>query len=201
MKKIITKIILLIVVFGFSSQYTPVNAQGMMGRFTSPNPLVATTSSTTKDESDGKAIYELLQSKEKSCKDLTDEDFDVLGDYYMGQRLGNTATHDAMNTMMKNMMGEEGEKQMHITLGKRLSGCSADAPLPPQGVNFLPMMGLGGMMNNGSVNNNWGTRGSMMSFNSPSSFLSSVVSILIIIFLILGIVYLWKEIARKQRRE
>jgi hypothetical protein len=121
MKKLITVIVLGIVVFGFASQHAPVNAQGMMGRFASPSPSNTSISSTAKDEADGKAVYELLQSKEKSCKDLTDEDFDVLGDYYMGQRLGNTATHDSMNSMMKNMMGEEGEMQMHISLGKRLN--------------------------------------------------------------------------------
>lgn len=198
MKKLITVIVLGIVVFGFASQHAPVNAQGMMGRFASPSPSNTSISSTAKDEADGKAVYELLQSKEKSCKDLTDEDFDVLGDYYMGQRLGNTATHDSMNSMMKNMMGEEGEMQMHISLGKRLSGCNADAPLPSQGMNFLPMMGLGGMMN-GGISNNWGTRGSMMGFNSYSSLLNSVLSVLIIIFLILGIVYFWKEINRKKK--
>lgn len=198
MKKLITIIVLGIVVFGFASQHTSVNAQGMMGRFASPSPSDASISSTAKDEADGKAVYELLQSKEKSCKDLTDEDFDVLGDYYMGQRLGNTATHDSMNTMMKNMMGEEGEKQMHISLGKRLSGCNADAPLPSQGTNFLPMMGLGGMMN-GGITNNWGTRGSMMGFGSSSSLLESTVLFLVVIFLVLGIIYFWKEINRKKK--
>jgi hypothetical protein len=42
---------------------------------------------------------------------LTDEDFGALGEYFMGQMMG--SSHSAMNQMMVNMMGEEGEKQ-HI---------------------------------------------------------------------------------------
>ncbi len=175
-----------------------VYAQGMMGQFTSPYPSEpSSVSSTTKDEADGKVIYELLQSKQKSCKDLSDDDFDVLGDYFMGQRVGNTQTHDSMNTMMRNLMGEDGEKLMHISLGKRLSGCIADAPLPAQGANFLPMMGLGGMMNGGI--DNWGDRSSMMGFGSSGSLLESVILILVVIFLVLGIIYFWKEINRKKK--
>lgn len=197
MKKILIAIILGLAFLGFVSEFSTVNAQGMMGRLATPSPSNESISSTAKDEADGKAVYDALQSKTKSCKDLSDDDFDVLGDYFMGQRLGNTATHDSMNSMMKNMMGEEREKQMHISLGKRLSGCNADAPLPAQGTNFLPMMGLGGMMNGGT--SNWdGARGSMMGFGSSSSFLGSLSSILVIVFLVLGIIYFWKGINKRK---
>lgn len=200
MKKLITIIISAFLVFGLFNT-TQAYARGMMGRpianqNTSPSP----DSATAQDEVAGKAIYDKLQSKQVTCQDLTDDDFDVLGDYYMGQRLGNTSTHEAMNTMMTNMMGEAGEKQMHIALGKRLSECDTSAQLPSQGSNFLPMMGLGGMMN-GAVGSYWsGNAGSMMGFNTPYSLLGSAISVLVIIFLVLGIIYFWKGINRKKNK-
>jgi len=40
------------------------------------------------------------------------------------------------------MMGEEDERQMHIVMGKRLSGCDTKAQLPQSGAGFMPMMFL-----------------------------------------------------------
>ena len=58
----------------------------------------------------------------------------------MGQSIGNTQRHALMNQMMANMMGEEGEEQMHVAMGKRLSGCEPNAQVPSNGVGFMPMM-------------------------------------------------------------
>lgn len=65
----------------------------------------------------------------------------------MGQMLASSSaermgsSHEAMNNMMTQMMGEQGEKQMHIVMGKRLSGCQTDAQLLQGGAGFMPMMG------------------------------------------------------------
>ncbi|OIO54786.1 hypothetical protein AUJ46_02250 [Candidatus Peregrinibacteria bacterium CG1_02_54_53] len=95
------------------------------------------------EEAQGKAIYDKLQAKQVACADLSDDDFDLLGDYFMGLRTG--ASHEQMDTFMLQMMGEEADKQMHIIMGRRLSGCSAggESLRFPQG-----MMGggYGGMM-------------------------------------------------------
>ena len=64
----------------------------------------------------------------------------------MGQMMGDS--HEAMNNMMIQMMGEKGEEQMHVVMGKRLSGCDTSAPFPSQGVGFIPMM-MGGRINFG----------------------------------------------------
>src|SRR3989344_8912925 len=74
---------------------------------------------TAREEQEGKEIGEKLQAKEVTCDTLSDEDFGALGEYYMGQMTGDS--HEAMNTMMERMMGKEGEKQMHVVMGKRLS--------------------------------------------------------------------------------
>ncbi len=145
-------------------------AQGMMGGFNNGASVSeATVASTAKDEADGKVVYDRLMSKQVACANLTDDEFDVLGDYFMGLRLGDTASHAYMNNMMTRMMGEQGEKQMHISLGKRLSGCDNSSPLPSNGSNFLPMMGLGGMMGRNSNYFNEGSN-SMMGYGNLNNY-------------------------------
>lgn len=75
-----------------------------------------------KEEAEGKEIFDKLQSKQLKCTDVTDSDFELVGEYVMGQRLG-SAAHLQMNTMMKTMMGDAGEEQMHAQMGKRATGC------------------------------------------------------------------------------
>jgi hypothetical protein len=74
------------------------------------------------EELEGKALFEKLQSKQANCTDLTDSDFELIGEYLMGQKL--QSEHAQMNRMMKNMMGEEGEEQMHVMMAKNATGCS-----------------------------------------------------------------------------
>ena len=74
---------------------------------------------TAREEAEGKAIWEKLQTKQLEYKNLTNDNFEVLGEYFMGQMTG--SSHEAMNNMMTRMMGTEGEKQMHIAMGKRFA--------------------------------------------------------------------------------
>src|SRR3990172_6514699 len=97
---------------------------------------------TAREEAEGKVIWERIQSKETSCENLSDENFGALGEYFMGQMVGDS--HEAMNAMMERMMGKEGEEQMHIVMGKRLSGCDTSAQVPQSGSGFMPMMWMMG---------------------------------------------------------
>lgn len=148
MKKLFLSLLILSTLFVFPSN---IFAQGMMGRFF--NNSTVDTTSTAKDEAAGKVVFDKLQSNQITCQQLSDDDFDVLGDYYMGQMAGNTASHAQMNARMSQMMGDNGEKQMHIALGKRLSGCNTGAAFPSQTTGLFSMMGFGsgvggwGMMN------------------------------------------------------
>ncbi len=74
-----------------------------------------------KEEADGKALYDKLQAKQMTCADVSDSDFELIGEYAMSQMAG--AGHEQMNTMMQRMMGKDGEEQMHIVMGKRATGC------------------------------------------------------------------------------
>lgn len=118
----------------------PAGAQGMMGG--SADAL--DDGHTAREEAEGKAIWEQMQSKKTSCADLTDENYEALGEYFMGLMVGDA--HAAMNAMMVRMMGEEGEAQMHVLMGKRLSGCVPDANAPLALGSGFGMMGGAGMM-------------------------------------------------------
>ena len=101
---------------------------------------VQQSSNTAKEEAEGRVIWEKLQSETASCGNLSDEDYELLGEYFMGQWAG--SSHEAMNQMMIRMMGKSGEEQMHISLGKRQSGCDLNAQIPARGVGFMPMVGM-----------------------------------------------------------
>ena len=62
-------------------------AQGMMGKTTGTNNTALQTDDghTAREEAEGKAVWEKLQAKELTCKDLSDDNFGTLGEYFMGQ--------------------------------------------------------------------------------------------------------------------
>jgi len=136
-------------------------------------PISSFAQSQQQEEQMGKQFLDSLGNKTITCSKLKDADFEKIGEYFMGQSIGDTSRHIVMNEMMKKMMGEQGEEQMHIVMGKRLSGCKG-------GDNSMMGNFYGNMMNNG-----WGLFGGLM-------------WILVVVFLILGIIYFWKEINRKK---
>ena len=97
---------------------------------------------TAREEAEGKEVWQKFQEKRVSCADLKDGDFGVLGEYFMGKMMGDS--HASMNAMMENMMGHEGEEQMHVVMGKRFSGCDELAVYTAEGEGFLPMMNMMG---------------------------------------------------------
>lgn len=137
-------------------------AQGMMGQ--SNTGSQNDDGHTAREEAEGKAIWEKLQAKELKCEDLNDGQFGALGEYYMGQMAGDS--HEAMNRMMTQMAGEEGEEQMHVVMGKRMSNCDSNAPLPQSIIErgMMPMMV--GMMGNGS------NPPALNNFNNPLSMMN-----------------------------
>lgn len=121
-------------------------AQDMMRGNMMTNPAYAAESAddghTAKEEAEGKEIWGKLQAKQIECVGLADGEFASLGEYFMGLMMG--ASHEAMNNMMVQMMGEKGEEQMHVVMGKRLSGCDTSAAFPGNGLGYMPMMNMMG---------------------------------------------------------
>ena len=149
---------------------------------------------TAREEQEGKEIWEKLQAKQIECKNLTDDNYASLGEYFMGQMVGNS--HEAMNTMMTQMMGEQGEERMHIVMGKRLSGCDTSAQPPQSGVGFMPMMWMMGGGGNSMMG--YGGWGNMMT--GWGGFGALLFNLSLIVWLIVGIlaaVWLFRQINKK----
>src|SRR3990167_8836070 len=191
MKKIFF-IITFIFVFGFALFPSFSLAQGMMG-----NTVTVSNGHTAREEAEGKAVWEKLQTKELVCKDLSDDNFGTLGEYFMGQMMGNS--HEAMNNMMIQMMGEQGEEQMHVVMGKRLSGCDTSVAFPSQGTGFMPMMQMmmGGWSSPAGLNQG---NNSMMNFGfSPFGGFGWIFMILWWVLIIAGIIALIRWLTSQSR--
>src|SRR3989344_9439018 len=137
MKKLIFIILAAIVIGSFAAN---ANAQIMGGFSSSSADWDAVVEHTTREEQEGKEVWDKLQTNEFACENLSDEQFGVLGEYFMGQMAGDS--HAAMNAMMIQTHDEEGEEQIHIVMGKRLSGCDTSAAFPAIGSGWLPMMNM-----------------------------------------------------------
>ncbi len=181
MKKII---ILLLLILGSSLFTAPrINAQ-MMG-FPSVSPDNTAIKAQQQEEQEGKKLLGELQNKTTTCQKLTDGNFEKIGEYFMGQAIGDTSRHIEMNNMMKSMMGNKGEEQMHMAWGKRGSGCDTTAQfISTTRMGGFSMMGYGGIMNGF----NW---------MSTSGLLGFTIWFLTIVNLVLLAVYLWKKIQKK----
>jgi|SRR3989338_8747407 len=194
MKKFIFTILAVVVA---GSLAVMANAQ-MMGNFS--NTTVdwdEVVEHTNREEQAGKEVWDKLQAKELACENLGDEQFGVLGEYFMGQLAG--AAHAAMNAMMIQMHGEIGEEQIHIVMGKRLSGCDTSAAFPSQGIGFMPMMQMmvGGWSSSFSSNN---STNNMMDFGfGPFGNFGWIFMVLWWVLIIAGIVALIKWLMNQSR--
>src|SRR3989338_4059452 len=137
MKKIIFTILAAVIVGSFAGV---ANAQMMGGFSNSTADWEEVVEHTAREEQEGNEVWDRLQAKEVACENLGDEQFGVLGEYFMGQMAGES--HAAMNAMMIQVHGEDGEEQIHIVMGKRLSGCDTSAAFPAGSGGWMPMMNM-----------------------------------------------------------
>jgi putative membrane protein len=152
------KLIFMMFVAGMIGSFASSASAQMMGGFSnSTADWEEVVAHTLREEKEGKELWDKFQAKEVACENLNDEQFGVLGEYFMGTMTGES--HPAMNAMLMQMHGEEGEEQMHIIMGKRLSGCDTSASLAAEWSGGMPMMNMmwGGWssgFNNNLTNNN-----------------------------------------------
>ena len=147
----------------------PIKANGQMMGGTTPSQDFI--NQTQKDQETGNKLFNELKNKQITCQKLSNDEFEKIGEYFMGQMVGDTAKHAVMNQMMQSMMGTTGEESMHIQLGKQQSGCGGN----------INMMGGGGMMMYGMPG---------MVFGLGWGILGIVWSLVWFVFLIVGIVFL-----------
>ena len=152
---------------------------------------------TAREEKEGKELWDKLQAKKVVCENLSDEQFGVLGEYFMGQMAGDS--HAAMNAMMIQAHGEDGEEQIHIVMGKRLSGCDTSAAFPAESLGWMPMMNMmwGGWSSPFGSNN---STNNMMNFGfGPFGGFGWIFMILWWVLIIAGIVALIKWLTNQSR--
>lgn len=132
---------------------------------------------------------ELIASK-ISCSQLTEEQLEHIGDYYMEQMHPGEA-HEAMDEMMG---GEDSEslRQMHIAIAKRIY-CNDISGMTNYGMMGMMGMGRGGMMGGNMMGYGFGSggfgsgmMGGALVYNTLNSlfWILSLALIAIIIFLI-----------------
>ena len=175
-------------------------AQGMMGGNSTPETASSqVVADVAKEEAEGKDLWTKLQDKTVTCDKLTEGDFDLLGEYFLGLMMG-SATHATMNTTMTSRMGETAESQMHVTMGQRFSGCEPNAVVSTeaqQGFGILAQMMSGGSLSSNTDASSWST---MMNGTNGTGLMtySWFISILVVVLVLLGIVALWKFIRHKE---
>src|SRR3989344_1253681 len=126
---------------------------------------------TAREEAEGKVIWEKLQAKELGCQDLSDDEFGALG--------------------------EEGEEQIHIVMGKRLSGCDTSAVFSTGGGGWMPMMQM--MWGGWSSPLGFNSTNNMMNFGYGFGFFGLIFMILWWALIIAGIVALIKWLTSQSR--
>jgi putative membrane protein len=184
------KYILKSFLIAFSFLLTASFAQAqMMGRWFSNTDTDVNQSAvlqTTQEEKQGAEIWNKLQNKETTCASLDDDQFDLLGEYFMGQMTG--TMHTSMNAMLAQRYGENEEKQIHVTLGKQWSGCDASAAETNAVSSWMPMMW--GNVSIGQSGYSPSKYGTMMSggWGYGSGFVGLVVMIVWWILILTGIV-------------
>ncbi len=159
MKKLVFTIFTVVAV---GSLVATANAQMMGGFSNSSANWEKIVAHTAEEEKEGKEIWDKLQTKQVECVNLSDDEFGVLGEYFMGQRTG--TSHAAMNAMLIQRHGEEGEEQIHIALGKEFSGCDISADVTNISGGWMPMM-MGGWSSPTQFNQQ--SNNSMMGYGFP----------------------------------
>ena len=141
------------------------------------------------EELAGQTIAQKLKVKTSSCADLSEDNYESLGDYYMGLMMG--TNHETMDRNIKNNYGDDYLRSMHIAMGERFSGCNANVSFPAGMMGFGPMMGGWNMMRGFSY-----PVGGLGNFG----FGGSVVFIIVWILAIAGMVFIVKWLLTNSKK-
>lgn len=184
------------IVLGSFAIALPASAQvGMMNNYRSTTASITAAntalSAALQDVSTRQGVSSVSQL---TCSKITDDQFETIGDAYMGTMFPSEAQHQAM----EQVMGGEGSaslRQAHITMGRAYLGCWSGYASGPV---YMPMMGgygaSYGMMGWNawpdsndlpSDARNWGF---MMDSPYGSSWLGWITTVLLWVLLVAGIV-------------
>jgi hypothetical protein len=112
----------------------------------------AASASLAGEQAQGQSLIGQLHAGTTTCRALSADDLDHIGEYVMFQALGSTTRHQAMNDRMRAMLGEQGESRMHQLLGARYAGCSTRTGGTAAGAGVMGGSGMmGGYAANGGI--------------------------------------------------
>jgi hypothetical protein len=201
------KLVLFVAILGMFSLIQPhftFAQMGMMGGYAGqPTPTQSDLQDEKNMQNAGQKIYQNLQNKKITCQQLMSDDYEKLGEYFMGLSAGSTQNHVYWDQRIQQMMGDSGDTQMHIVWGQRGSGCLTNTPLPSNAPAFF-----GGMMNSQNAETKggaysmmgWGNYGyqNMMGggFGWCFATFHFLIGLVVLIDLILVGVWLWKKIRK-----
>jgi hypothetical protein len=111
------------------------------GTSATPGTSAASEPSVAPEQQEGAQVLSAIHAGKLKGTSLSSSQYEHVGEYLMGQALGSTASHERMNSLMDEMMGSAAVDQMHVYLGERYLGKSAQIP-----GRYAPMYGLIGMM-------------------------------------------------------
>lgn len=181
------KIILSVFTLGFLALTGTASAQmGMMGNYGQYGGTALTPAQSSEVNSVLQDIYKaqnVNSQAEIDCSKITDDQFDKLGDAYMGVMLPNQEQHEVMD----DIMGGEGSaslRQAHINMGRSYLGCWSNYNSGPVS---MPMMGGYGMMSGWNMMGNYG----------GFAWFGWITTLLVWTLLILGIVAAVKWLKKK----
>lgn len=95
---------------------------------------------------EGQEIWQKVSTDQLKCENLTDRQFESLGEFFMEQMVGSSSSHETMDKQVEQMMGKEGLEKMHIVMGKRMSGCQSGVSMGGGMMGFSSGSGLEMMM-------------------------------------------------------
>lgn len=148
MNKILLSMVVILSLIFLITPLSLANAQ-MMGAFNGDDANITSDeiTKTKQEEQTGKTLYDLFKSGGRSCQSLNDDDFEKLGEYFMGQMAGSTENHVYMDKMMQSRMNAD-EEAYHIAIGKNQSGCNTNnnSGFNKGGVYSMMGYGFGNMM-------------------------------------------------------
>jgi len=128
-------------VIGFFILAGSVSAQmGMMGDYGSYENTLSTLSGDTQIKGALQEIYQTQNIDAQAqidCGQVTDDQFEKLGDAYMGVMLPDQQQHETMDAMMGGE-GSESLRTAHINMGRSYLGCWSNYNSGPV---YMPMMG------------------------------------------------------------
>ena len=164
----------------------------MGGSQNQPTPSQADISDEQNMQDAGLKVWQNLKSGKITCEKLSNDDFEKLGEYFMGQAAGGTQNHVYWDQRIQQMMGDQGDTQMHVVWGERGSGCSANAALPSNTPSFLS-----GMMGGGGNSMMWGYGGANAAgWGAGFGVLGFLTWLVVLIDLILLGFWLFKKIKK-----